>query len=402
MKTNGPRVAAVGGPPTFHPQVARALSSLPDAIEWIPSVIGAESALLGAAEPFDLLVVSPIVPEADAAGVAHFVSRQSPTTAVVVVRDRVSNGSLPALIRAGVRDVVDLSKGADDLREALHRALEWTEGLRSASGDGTAGEAARQGRLISVFSTKGGTGKTFIACNLAAALSSLTNQRTALLDLDLRSGDVFAYFGAESKRSVSDLMTLEEGSDRELVPALGTPLAGGVIGFGSPADPGAEPIGTEAMSKVLRTLRSSFAQTVVDATSTYSDHVLAALELSDVICMVTGLDVIGVRHLSLGMQTLEDLGIPRDRFRIVLNRADSKVDLTPENIERVLRMKVNARIPSSILVPKSINRSRLLWIEQQRSPVAKSITVLADGILAQTGSAPQALVAAAPKRKWRR
>ncbi len=399
---NGPRVIAVGGPPTFRPQVARALSSLPDAIEWIPTVTGAESVLLARAEPFDLLVLSPIVKEADAAGVAQFVARRSPATAVVVVRDHVANGSLPGLIRAGVRDIVDLSRGSEDLRDALRRALEWTEGLRSAGGDGASGEGGRQGRVISLFSTKGGTGKTFLACNLAAALASRSNERTALLDLDLRMGDVFAYFGAESKRPLSDLMTLEEGSDRDTVQTLGTPLAGGVMGFGSPPDPGAEPIGNEAMGKVLRLLRSAFTFTIVDATSAYSDHVLAALELSDVIYMVTGLDVIGVRHLSLGMQTLENLGIPREQFRMVLNRADSKVDLTPENIERVLGMKANARIPSSVLVPKSINRSRLLLLEQPRSPVAKSITALANGILAQTRPAPLAFAAAAPKRKWRR
>ena len=396
------RVIAVGGPPTFRPQVARALSSLPDAIEWIPTVSGAESALLATTEPFDLVVLSPIVKEDDATGVAQFVAHRSPTTAVVVVRDHVANGTLPGLIRAGVRDVVDLSRGSDELRDALERALEWTGGLRSGNGDGSSGGGERQGRVISLFSTKGGTGKTFLACNLAAALASRMNERTALLDLDLRLGDVFAYFGAESKRPLSDLLTLEEGSDRDAVQALGTPLAGGVMGFGSPPDPGAESMGSEPVGTVLRFLRSAFPVTIVDATSAYSDHVLGALELSDVIYLVTGLDVIGVRHLSVGMQTLENLGIPREQFRMVLNRADSKVDLTPENIERVLGMKASARIPSSVLVAKSINRSRLLLLEQPRSPVARSIMALADGILAQTRPASLAFAAPARKRRWRR
>jgi len=85
---------------------------------------------------------------------------------------------------------------------------------------------------------------------------------------------------------------------------------------------------------MLRTLREAFPFTVVDATSEYSDHVLTSLELSDAICLVSGLDAIGVRHLSIAMQTLQRLGVPKERLRIVLNRANSKVDLVPEDVAR--------------------------------------------------------------------
>jgi pilus assembly protein CpaE len=399
MKANGRKVVAVGGPPTFRPQVARALSADAETIEWIPNVIAAESTLLASDRPFDLLVLSPVVEEADAAGVAKFVARLSPTTAVVVVRDRLSNGSLPSLIRAGVRDVVDLSRGAEDLRDALLRALEWSEGLRSVSSDGAEGKP--QGTIISIFSTKGGTGKTFLSCNLAAALANGSRQRTALLDLDLRLGDVFAYFGAEPRRPLSDLVTLEE-EDWGVAPEMGTPLTVGLVGFGSPPDPGAGSIGTEAMGRVLRALRGSFAYTVIDAGSEYSDHVLAAFDSSDLICVVSGLDVIGVRHMSLAMQTLESLGVPRERLRVILNRADSKVDLSPEDIERVLRLRVDVRIPSSALVPRSINRSKLLVFDEPRSPVAKSINAYAKVILAQARSRSNISAESAPRRGWRR
>lgn len=396
------QVVGIGKSQTFRASLARALEAKPGEIGWVPSVTAAEEILGQADEAVDVLVLSPEVNESDAIGLAEFMTRSSPTTAVVVVRDFLPNGSLPALIRAGVRDVVDLSRGNEDLRDALGRALDWCAGLRSASGNGESGDRDRRGYVISVFSTKGGTGKTFLACNLAAALAARSNGRTALLDLDLNLGDVFAYFGADPRRALKDLVELEDGPDRDAVPELGTSLGGGVIGFGSPPDPGAGPIGSEAMGKVLRALRSSFPLTVVDATSDFSDHVLAALDLSDLVCLVTGLDVIGVRHMSLGMQTLENLGVPRDRFRIVLNRADSKVDLTPGDIQRVLGIKVDAMIPSSVLVPRSINRSRLLWLDQQRSPVAKSITAFADRILAQTRTTPNALAAVGPKRGWRR
>jgi pilus assembly protein CpaE len=395
------QVIAVGMPQTFRGILARALETKQEEIGWVPSVTAAEEVLGRGHGTVDVLVLSPEVKEPDAIGLAEFVARSSPMTAVVVVGDHLSNGSLPTLIRAGVRDVVDPSRGAEDLRDALRRAIDWSAGLRAASGDGASPPAERRGYVVSIFSTKGGTGKTFFACNLAAALAARSSRRTALLDLDLSLGDVFAYFGAEPKRSLKDLVAVE-GSDGSDVSELGTPLEGGVTGFGSPPDPGAGPIGSEAMGMVLRALRSSFAYTVVDATSDFSDHVLAAFDLSDMICLMTGLDVIGVRHMSLGMQTLENLGVPKELFQIVLNRANSKVELTPGDIERVLRTKVDAKIPSSALVPRSINRSRLVWLDEPKSPVAKSITEFADKILAQTRQAPLTLAGATAKRAWRR
>jgi pilus assembly protein CpaE len=206
-------------------------------------------------------------------------------------------------------------------------------------------------------------------------------QDVAVLDLDVDLGDVFAYFGKEPKRSLAEVSAeVARGARPDEMVELGMQLAKHVIGFGSPQDPGATAITPEATAELVRTLRSAFAYTVVDATCDYTDHVIQALELSDDVLFVTGLDVISVRHLSLGMRTLEDLGVSRDRMRVVLNRADSKVELSAGDIEDALGLKIDALIPSSALVPRSVNRSELLWFSERRSPVAKGIADLADRI----------------------
>jgi pilus assembly protein CpaE len=382
------RVVAVGGDPSFRPFVARAIGAPSDAIGWVASVETARESIRKSREPVDLIVLAPAVHEEEAVAIAQFLAREAPTTAIVLVRDVPLNGSFPKLVRAGIRDVVDLTRGTADLEEALHRALDWSSGLRSVS-ETNGKETAERGRLISIFSTKGGTGKTFLACNLAAAIADRAKHAIGLLDLDHDLGDVFAYFATEPRRSLHDLVTLDEGADAEAVLELGTPLPGNVVGFGSPPDPRAAPLPTASTTRTLRALREVFPFTVIDATTDYSDHVLAALDVSDIIVLVAALDVIGIRHLSLGLQTLESLGIPRDRFRIALNRADSRVDLTPEEIQHLLGLRVDGRIPSSVLVPKSINHGRLLILEEPRSDVARSITQFADLLYMQlTPSAP--------------
>lgn len=395
-----PRVAAVGGSKSFPPLVARVLGATPDDITWMPSVAVAERALSDATKPFDVVVLAPSVTDEDAMSVSEFIAKQAPTTAVIVARDAPVDGSFPKLVRSGVRDVVDLSRGGAELKEALQRAVEWTEGIRGTGPSRAEAPDGRHGVIVAVFSTKGGTGKTFLACNLAAAMAEVTGRPVALLDLDHDLGDVFAYFGSNPRRSLTELLSLGEGTGAEEIIQLGTPLTENVTGYGSPPDPRAEPIPGGAMTRMLRMLKDTFAVTVVDATSQYSDHVLAAFDMADAICLITGLDAIGVRHMSIGMQTLKNLGVPRERLRVVLNRADSKVDLTPADIERLLGIRVNARIPSSPLVPRSINRARLLWLDERRSDVAKGIEEFAREL--QTELAPETLAPASGKLRRRK
>jgi pilus assembly protein CpaE len=383
-----PRVVAVGGSPSFPPEVARALGASPDAVSWLPSISSAQRAIAEGEQPFDIVVLAPSVGDDEAIALAEFSARESAATAVLLVRDVPVDGSFPRLVRGGVRDVVDLTKGRNEFSEALRRAVEWNGGMRgNSSANGSKGPT---GVVVAVFSTKGGTGKTFLACNLAAALAERSGSQVGLLDLDHDLGDVFAYFDAEPSRTLQELLTLDDGADAEAVAQLGTPLAKGITGFGSRPDPRAEPIPGAAIARMLSKLKDAFPFSVIDATSEYSDHVLAALDLSDAICLVTGLDAIGVRHMSIAIQTLQNLGVGRERLHFVVNRADSKVDLTIQDIERLLDIHVDSRIPSSPLVPRSINQGKLLWFDRRRSDVAKGVEAFADRLMAKL--TPQAVV----------
>ena len=143
-------------------------------------------------------MLSPEVKEPDALGLAEFVGRQAPGTAIVLVRDHTWNGLLPAAMRAGIRDVVDMTQGAEELRDAVERAIVWASNLRSVSSvRSEGGHTSRKGSIMSVFSSKGGAGKTFLTTNLACAVAEITGEDTAVVDLDFDMGDVFTYFGVE-------------------------------------------------------------------------------------------------------------------------------------------------------------------------------------------------------------
>jgi pilus assembly protein CpaE len=377
------RIIAVGSPQTFRAQVARSLEVEPDQIDWFPSVIAAEEHLANPQQIVDLVVIAPSVKEPDAIGFADFTSRNTPATAVVLVREGRMNGSLPEAMRAGIRDMVDLTKGGLELRESLERALAWSGNVRSVAGDGARPDTGgRRGVVVSVFSSKGGTGKTTVTSNLAAAIAALSGTDTAILDLELELGDVHAHFGQEAKLTVQDLLDVGKLTDREEIIEAGTKFGEHLRGYAAVSEPGLPQIPGEAIGKVLRTLRGVYPFTVVDASASYTDHALASFDVSDVIFLVTALDIVAVRHLSIAFRTLLSLGVPQDRFRVLLNRSDSKVGLSLEEVEKVMRIKVEAGIPSSRLVPLSLNNGQPVFLREPKSPVAKSFAALAEKVVA--------------------
>ncbi len=287
-------------------------------------------------------------------------------------------------MRSGIRDVIDLSKGSEELKEALERAVAWSESIRSIRPDIRREADERRGKVVSVFSSKGGTGKTFLATNLAAALAKESGEDTAIVDLDVDMGDVFSYYGKEPSRPLQDLLSVTDDAERDEVLGVGSKLAEHLWGFGSPHDPSVHEVGGESMAQMLRTLRGAFPYTILDATADYSDAALAAFDLSEHIFLITALDVVGVRHLSVALQTLLSLGFPRERFRIVLNRADSKVGIQAADVERVMKVKVDTLIPSSRLVPLSLNHGVPVVIQEPKSAVARSIRALAQRVLIES------------------
>ena len=371
-------VVAVGTPQSFRQQIARALELEGDEVGWVQSATAAEELLINAYATIDVLVLSPEVKEPDALGLAEFVGRTAPSTAIVLVRDHTWNGLLPAAMRAGIRDVVDMTQGTDELREAVERAVAWAANLRSATvGTRMDGQKVRRGSIVSVFSSKGGSGKTFLTTNLAVAIGQVTGHDVAVVDLDVDMGDVFTYFGREPSSSITDLMELGEGADSDQIRRVGVEVAPHTWAFGAPPDPAAEAPAGEAVGKFLRSIRSEFDYVVVDASVDYSDSALVCFDLSDMICLVTGLDVVGVKHLSKALDTLLTIGLPRERFRVVLNRADSKVGLDASDVERVMKIRVDAMIPSSRLVPTSLNKGRPVVLDDPASEVSQSVTQLA-------------------------
>lgn len=364
------RVLTIGEPERLGRQVAGAMDVPPEKIRAMASLSDAWRALSDASVEPDVIVIGPSLPAQEALEFAEDISVSSPSTVTILMREAVSEALFPAAMRSGIRDVVDVSHGDAELVDALGRAQTvCTQMHRHQDPRG-----ASAGRLVSVFSSKGGTGKTFLSSNLAAA-TCMRGLDTALVDMDLSMGDVFTYFGMESQMAMADLVSFGRRVDAD-PRSLGTCLHDHLWGFGAAPDPSVGDVSAERVTELLEALKASFELTVVDLPSTYSDQVLATLDVSDVVLLVASLDVVSTRHLAKAIDTLVSINIPRERLRLVLNRADSKVGIRPDDVEGVLGTPLDVCLPSTRAVPTSLNRGMPVFFEDPKAEISQKVAGL--------------------------
>jgi pilus assembly protein CpaE len=302
-----------------------------------------------------------------------------PTVSVILVRKRIDSGVLADAMRAGMRDVVE----ERDLT-ALSTAVRRAHSLHDALVAGEAGEQEVRGQLVTVFSAKGGVGKTTTATNVAVALSQM-DYKVCLVDLDLAFGDVGITLQLFPEHTIADAVALQADLDGESLDALLTKCNDHLSALAAPASPLAKAtISAELVGKILSSLKQRFDFVVVDSPPAFDDHVLQAFDASELLLLVLTLDIPALKNIKITLETLELLNFPREKCRIVLNRADSKVGLSPADIETALKMPITVSIASAREVPASVNRGETITMTMPRHPVSQMFTTLAKECVAST------------------
>ncbi len=343
----------------------------------------------------DVVVLGPDVEMSTVADFTAGERIQRPALGVVLVRRRLDTATLKDAMRAGVREVVKLDD-LTGLTQACQASLELTRQMRGDTEDAIVG-ATGLGRLITVFSAKGGCGKTTVSTNLAASLAK-TGHRVCLVDLDLAFGDVAIALQLFPERGIADLAARSGRLDRTSVAGAVTNHSPNLDTLLAPVEPGAaETVSADMVSELLQVLKGMYDVVIVDTPPAFTDQVLTAFDASDHLALLTTLDIPALKNLKLSLETLELLGYSRDRFHIVLNRADSKVGLAIEDVQKTLQLPIAALLPSSRAVPAAINRGTAIVHEAPNHAVSTAIRKLADKLVHDVAVAAGSH--AAPRRR---
>jgi pilus assembly protein CpaE len=356
------------------------------AAEALQSAVGAGSAIVPALEYLHryleerpdeyAIIIGPSVDLSAAVALADTMRVTKPAVGVILVRRRVDTAVLAEALRAGMREVVE-ERDLKALNEAVARAYALHDALTAATGDDTA-QPTKRGTLITVFSAKGGVGKTTLATNLAATLADNGKRQVCIVDLDLALGDVSIVMQLFPIHTIADAVGMEGSLDPQAVEGLLTQHSPGLSVLVAPVQPDAKDrIKGDLIGRILHILKERFDFIVVDTPPAFDDVVLQAFDESDLLLLVANLDVPALKSLKITAETLTLLNHPKERWRLVLNRADMKVGLTPHEVEKTLDMQIVASIPQSNDVPTSINHGKPIALESPRHPVSQAIKRLA-------------------------
>jgi pilus assembly protein CpaE len=320
---------------------------------------------------------------ADSAGLiaVERLTRSRPEVGTVLMVDALSTDVLQRALRAGVKDVLAAPVPAGELALAVERVGGTLAPVTPSSlATEAPGVPGGYGRLITVFSTKGGAGKSVIAVNLAVSLARRSDRPVVLVDGDLQFGDVAVMLKLAPQHTIVDAVNAIDKLDGPLLQSL---LArhdpSGLLVMPAPLEPAfADQIGSSQMLRIIELLRQTSAFVVVDAPAYFNDVVLGLIEASDDVLLVAGMDIPNIKNVKIGLQTLRLLNIPLSKLKLILNRANSKVKLDVGEVERTLGIKADTLVPSDVVVPQSVNRGTPVVLDAPKSGVAKSLEGLAD------------------------
>lgn len=327
----------------------------------------------------DVILMDINMPRLDGIGATEAISLEVPECAIIIISIQGEHEYLRKAMTAGAREFLVKPFSASELAETIRKVHE-THQKRSIYFQSPAAETKasaprkQQGRVITFFSTKGGTGKTTLATNLAVCLSQEIKKKVILVDLDLTAGDAAVLLNINVKGTIGDLVQEQDSIDFSLVDSFSVPHLSGTKLLPAPTSPEqAELVQPEHVEQILRVLRDNYDYVVVDTAPVYSEINLGILEASDQVVLVLTQELPSLKQTTTALKILDTLNYA-PRVRVVLNQHSSEAGIKTSDLEKSINTGLTAIIPDDRkTVRSSINKGLPFIMSQASSRVALSV-----------------------------
>ena len=341
----------------------------------------------------DVILLNLEIEGMDAVEAAKMVLNENPRTIVVMVFTEKNKNHIKRAMTAGIRDyivkpftmnsLVDTIVNLYDMENKRRESLKIDEVVLSDSESVPHIAPQIDSKVITVFSTKGGVGKSILAINLAVSLAEKTDKNVALIDLDLSSGDVAIMLDLYPKRTITELIKDMPILDSEILDEYLVKHDSGISVLPAPISPEqAEYITPLNLEKIMKVLVNNYHYIVIDTGPSFRDINLAALDMSDRILFVTTLDIATVKNARVGLDIMRKLNYEDKKISMVLNRYHKKFGITIKDLEKTAKKDITAIVPmDDRTVINSINTGEPFVVKQSRKPVSKRISQISDFII---------------------
>jgi len=327
----------------------------------------------------DIILMDINMPRLDGIGATEAISMEAPQCAIIIISIQGEQEYLRKAMTAGAREFLVKPFSASELAETIRRVYE-NHQKRSIYFQLPAKEkeahspGKSQGRIITFFSTKGGTGKTTLATNLAVCLSQETKKKVVLVDLDLTAGDAAVLLNISIKGTIGDLVQEQEAMDFSLIDSFCVPHLSGTKLLPAPTSPEqAELVQPEHVEEMLRVLKDNYDYIVIDTAPVYSEINLGVLESSDQVVLVLTQELPSLKQTTTALKILDTLNYA-PRVRVVLNQYSSEAGIKTSDLEKSINGNLSAIIPDDRkTVRNAINKGLPFVMSQTGSRVALSV-----------------------------
>jgi pilus assembly protein CpaE len=345
----------------------------------------------------DVLIVVCREYSQDGLALAEWWHNVRPGRPVVLMSEGEDEMFIERVFASGADDFVviglstdDAEKARGDLEFAVRKAV-----ARCYTGSERASDS---GTLLAVLGPKGGSGKTITSTNLAVALAS-RGRRTALVDLDLHFGDVALALDLNPHLTSFDLAVSGGSLDAEKLDDFMLRHPSGLRVLAAPVKPDqASSVSPGLMLDVYSLLRREYDFVIVDTPPSFTPEVIATIDNASAVCMVVMLDALSLKNARLGLETLDLMGFPEDKIRVVLSRAGTSVGISESDAVEIMGRQLDILVPSDRSVSRSLGDGVPLVISQPKSEVARAYEALADLITSSPDEEVE--VEAKPRRMW--
>ena len=347
----------------------------------------------------DVVLMDINMPDIDGISATEVIRQKSPHIQVVILSVQGDPNYMRRAMLAGARDFLTKPPMGDELISAIRRAGEMAHaerakgaqqrhGVVSASGAPISMSSLApisKGKIITVYSPKGGTGCTTIAVNLAIALNN-EDTRTALVDANLQFGDVAVFVNEQGKNTILELAPRVDELEPDVVEEiLIKHEASGVRVLAAPQRPEmAEKVSADQFAKVLQFLQRMYSYVVVDTSPILTDVILSTIDISDVIVLVTTQEIPAIKNARLFLDLSQTMGINKQRIVFAMNRYDKRISITPERVSENLKHEVAATLPlDEKVVITAVNRGVPFMLDNKSQPIGRGIFSLAEAVRAR-------------------
>lgn len=344
----------------------------------------------------DVVLMDINMPDIDGITATEIIRQKQPHIQVIILSVQNDQNYMRRAMLAGARDFLTKPPMGDELISAVRRAGEMARAERAkgaqqrlvaTSVSGSSAAMANftpisKGKIVTVYSPKGGTGCTTIAVNLALALNS-EDTRTVLVDANLQFGDVAVFVNEQGKNTILELAPRVDELEPDIVEEiLIKHEASGMRILPAPQRPEmAEKVNADQFSKVLQYLQRMYAYVVIDTSPILSDVILSTIDISDVLVLVTTQEIPSIKNARLFLDLLHTLGIGKERIIFTMNRYDKRIAITPERVSDNLKQEIVTTIPlDEKVVITAVNRGVPFMLDNKSQPVGRGILSLAESV----------------------